>query len=126
MAQGEDGSADRFYVSITGLQVKRFWHFPAFMRHAVASMSQAKQAEGCISADARRINGVHHTRSIWESEAHMRAFLRAGAHGKAMRIFGKIATGKTFGYVAQNVPDWDEVHRLWREKGAAYVAPGKV
>jgi hypothetical protein len=34
-----------------------------------------------------------------------------------MRVFPKIATGKTFGFTATEVPDWPEMHRLWRERG---------
>ena len=105
------------YVSITGLKVRHFWQVPTFWRHAVASMSQAKSATGCLQAEARTIAGIHHTRSVWESEAAMRDYLTNGAHLKAMKLFHHIATGKTFGFATTDVPDWDEVHRLWSEKG---------
>ncbi len=49
---------DLVYVSITGLKLKKIWHAPVFWRHATASMSQAKKAEGCLSADAKTIGGT--------------------------------------------------------------------
>ncbi|MEL6204098.1 MAG: hypothetical protein AAFR47_02135 [Pseudomonadota bacterium] len=108
------------YVSITGLRTKGPWAAPLFWWHAVASMRQAQTADGCLAADARTIDGVHHTRSLWRSEADMRAFLQTGAHLKAVRRFRQIAAGKTFGFAADALPDWDEVHRLWQERGRPY------
>ena len=105
------------YVSITGLKIKRVWHVPIFWSHALKSMAQAKAAAGNISADARTINGVHHTLSVWTARDAMRAYLASGAHLAAMRVFSKIATGKVVGYHAPQAPDWAEVHAIWQEKG---------
>lgn len=105
------------YVSITGLQLNSLLHLPAFMWHAVRSMNQAQKAPGNISVDARSINGVRHTLSVWQSEADMRAYIKSGAHLKAMKAFQDIAHGKTFGFEAQTAPTWNDVHRLWIEKG---------
>lgn len=105
------------YVSITGLKVKHIWQAPLFWRHAIASMRQAKSADGCLDAQAATIGGIHHTRSVWRDRASMRAFLTAGAHQKAMVIFPSIATGKTLGFETKTIPNWAEVHQLWREKG---------
>ncbi|MDG1130144.1 MAG: hypothetical protein P8N68_13690 [Paracoccaceae bacterium] len=105
------------YVSITGLQVRRVWHIPSFWSHAIRSMVQARKAPGNISADARTINGVHHTLSVWTDQDAMRAYLTAGPHLEAMRLFPSIATGKVVGYLAQQAPDWSEVHAIWRERG---------
>ena len=106
-----------YYISITGLQLKRPWHKPVFWRLAIASMLQAHAADGCISAEEKTIDGVHHTRSVWESRDKMLIFLRSGTHLKAMQSFAKIATGKVYGYPSDTVPDWPEVQRLWTEKG---------
>jgi hypothetical protein len=114
--------ADMVYVSITGLELKRAWHAPVFWRHAIASMSQAQQADGCLSADARTINGVHHTLSIWETHDKMLAYLRTGAHLKAMQTFEKIATGKVFGFETDTPPNWSDVHDLWVTQGKTVSA----
>ncbi|WP_421363138.1 hypothetical protein [Agrobacterium rosae] len=80
-------------------------------------MAQARGAEGNIAADARLINGVHHTRTVWTDEGAMRRYLIAGAHLKAMKAFGSIATGKTLGFYSESVPDWDNVHETWQTSG---------
>jgi quinol monooxygenase YgiN len=105
------------YVSITGLQVRRVWHIPSFWLHAMKSMVQAHNAPGNISADARTINGVHHTLSFWTDKDAMRAYLTADPHLQAMRLFPSIATGKVVGYLAKQAPDWSEVHAIWLERG---------
>lgn len=108
------------YISITGLRVKRIWHYPRFFKHAGASMTQARSAVGCHSAEAKLIKGVQHTRSVWTSKTAMMDFIYSGAHMQAIRVFKKIATGKTFGYTSSEIPEWDDVHRLWKERGADY------
>lgn len=65
----------------------------------------------------RRINGVHHTLSVWTDKDAMRAYLTSGPHLEAMRLFPKIATGKVVGYHAKLAPDWSEVHAIWLERG---------
>jgi quinol monooxygenase YgiN len=109
--------SDLVYVSITGLQLKNIWHAPVFWRHATASMSQAQKAKGCLSADARSIEGVHHTLSVWISREAMLDYLTKGTHLNAMKTFKKIATGKVHGYETTTIPDWQDVHKLWCEHG---------
>ena len=109
--------ADVFYVSTTGLQLKRVWHAPTFWRHAAASMSQAMAADGCLSADARTINGVHHTLTVWTSRKAVLVYLSEGAHLKAMKAFKSFATGKVYGFETATVPGWAIVHTLWLERG---------
>ncbi len=108
---------DLVYISITGLQLRRMWHAPIFWRHAFSSMTQAQRANGCLGASARTINGIHHTRSIWRDRDAMLAFLHTGAHLKAVKAFRTIATGKTLGFTAMEIPNWDEVHELWLSEG---------
>lgn len=112
-------SAVGFYVSITGLKVKRVIHTPIFWSYAVRSMIQARRAPGNISADAATIDGVHHTLSVWTDRAAMMTFLSTGPHLEAMRVFPKIATGKVLSYVATEVPDWSSVHEIWATRGRA-------
>ena len=107
------------YVSITGLRLKSMRHAPRFWWHAVRSMQQAKRAPGNILAETRTIGGVHHTLSVWESEAAMRRYLGAGAHLQAMRVFAYVASGSTLGYATDDPPDWSRVHDIWRERGVA-------
>lgn len=110
----------RFYVSITGLQPKSFWHYFSFWRHAIPCKMQADHAPGILFSGVKRINGVQHTLTAWVSQSHMRAYIVSGAHLKAMKAFRKIATGKTFGFEADHLPSWPEVHQLWLEHGREY------
>ena len=105
------------YVSITGLTLKAPRHVVRFWWHAIRSMRQAQRAPGNLRTEARTINGVHHTLSVWTDETAMRAFLVRGAHRQAMAAFSSIATGRTFGYTTDRVPDWSEVHNLHVSRG---------
>ena len=105
------------YVSITGLELKSPFYAPAFWWHAVRSMRQAYTATGLISAQARKIGGIHHTLTLWEDEAAMRAYLVTGAHLGAMKAFHKLATGRTIGFECETPPTWAEVPELWATKG---------
>ena len=105
------------YVSITGLKLKSLNYAPAFWWHAIRSMRQAQSAPGLIRAEARLINGIHHTLTVWETEAAMRAYLITGAHLAAMKAFHGIATGRTVGFLSDSAPRWDEVHEIWERRG---------
>lgn len=106
-----------FYISITGLKLKAPWHALSFWWHAIRSMRQAISAPGNLRAETKTINGVHHTLTVWESPAAMRAYLTTSPHKEAMSAFSKIATGKVYGYLADVPPDWSEVHDIWLTKG---------
>ena len=114
---GSPSEAGTVYVSITGLRLRAVWHYPAFLRHALLSMAQAQRAPGNIRAEARRIDGVYHTLSVWTDRDAMRTYLASGAHLEAMRAFRRIATGKTCGFVTATPPDWSDVPHLYRELG---------
>ena len=110
---------DQIYVSITGLRLNGPWHMPTFWWHAMRAMTQARQADGNLYADARTIDGVHHTLSVWRDRAAMQAYLTSGPHRRAMRIYPRIASGKVVGYTAERAPDWSEVHAIWQTRGRA-------
>ena len=107
------------YVSVTGLKVKNTLQFPRFWYHSVRSMTQAQSAAGCLAADARVIKGIHHTRSLWVSRDHMLAFLRSGAHLRAMQTYPGIGTGRVLGFEAEALPDWSETRRRWEAESRA-------
>ncbi len=109
------------YVSITGLRLKGPLSAALFWWHAIRSMMQAQAAPGNLRAQARAINGVQHTLTVWTNRAAMRRFMLSGAHAKAMRAFPTIATGSTFGYETTDIPDWSQVHALWQARGIAYT-----
>lgn len=101
------------HVSITGLRLRGLHHLPRFWWHALRAMAQARRAPGNLMAEARTIDGVHHTLSVWSDRATMRAYLVVGAHGRAMRAFPAIAVGRVVGFTAEQAPDWDAAHAIW-------------
>ena len=105
------------YISITGLKLNGPLSAPRFWWHALRSMAQAQRAAGNISANARIIDGIHHTVTVWTDKAAMRAYLVAGAHRQAMKAFRGIATGAVLGFEAEAAPEWCDVHELWRTRG---------
>jgi hypothetical protein len=105
---------DQVYVSITGLRVTSLRTLVPFWWHAIRSMAQAQRAPGNLKAQARIVQGVHHTLTVWVDQHAMRAFLVSGAHRQAMRAFRSIGTGRVLGFETNQPPDWDTCLRLWR------------
>ena len=109
-----------FYVSITGLKPNGFLSLILFWRHAVPSKIQAERAPGNLYLAIKTINGIHHTLTAWESKEAMRQYIYSGPHRLAIKVFRKIATGRTFGYDSKALPSWEEVHEIWKAKGRDY------
>ena len=111
---GEDPS---YYISVTGLRVKRWVHTPLFWRHAIASMADAQAADGNLLAETRTISGVHHTLSVWRDRAAMLAYLRSARHARAMRRFDGLAEGRVHGYHSPTMPNWDDALARYHADG---------
>lgn len=109
-----------FYVSITGLRIRGWLSVLPFWKHAVRSKMQADRAPGLLFAQVKRIDGVEHTLTAWESRDAMKAYVSSGPHLQAMKAFRKIATGKTLGFETSRLPSWEEARKLWEERGQEY------
>lgn len=66
------------------------------------------------------MHGYQCTITAWENREIMLEFMRSGSHLKAMKAFHSIATGRTYGYESENIPNWDEAYNLLQEKGKNY------
>lgn len=108
------------YVSITGLKPKGLLGFFKFWTLAIPSFRQAQTAKGNLYSAVKKINGYQCTLSAWESRELMLDFMKSGVHLKAMKAFHNIATGKTYGYETDVVPDWDEAFALLESKGRSH------
>ena len=108
------------YISITGLKPKSFLGFLRFWRLAIPSYKQAQLAKGNLHCSVKRIKGYQCTVTAWENREMMLDFMRNGAHLKALQAFHKIATGKTYGYEAEEIPNWKEAFSLLENKGKNY------
>ncbi|GGC15002.1 hypothetical protein GCM10011494_37280 [Novosphingobium endophyticum] len=73
-------------VSLTRLKLRRFWHLPAFLRHANASAEQLKNTPGFTGGYlAFNWKWTFWTVSCWQSREAMRAYRGSGAHAAAMK-----------------------------------------
>ena len=72
-------------VAVTRLRLRSLWLFPGFFWHSFWALYQANKADGCVAVDAQRESDlVFWTRTVSRDEVAMRAFVRSGAHKKAM------------------------------------------
>ena len=111
------------YVSITGLTLKSPFHAPLFWLYAPRAFTAAQKAPGCLHADARSIDGVQHTWTIWESRKAAMAYVHGPAHKAAMRIYARVAdpVSATYGYETDTPPKtWDEARAVWRRHAQPY------
>lgn len=108
------------YISITGLKPKNVFRRIQFWGLAIPSFRQAQTAEGNIFCQVKKIEGFQCTLTAWETREHMLQFMRGGVHLKAMKSFPKIATGLTYGYEGEEIPDWKQAFQFLKNHGANY------
>ncbi len=109
-----------YWVSVTGLQVKKPWKYILFFWYAIPAFRQSKKAKGILFSEVRRVNGVEHTLTIWENKNRMLEYRNSGAHLRAIKHFRKIATGRTYGFESKIQPSWDEALSLWQHHAKEY------
>ena len=83
----------KYWVSITGLQLKSWLRYPQFMMYAVPSFASSQAASGNVFTEAREVAGIQHTLTVWETRKDMLQFLRSGEHVKAMKITNSVVRG---------------------------------
>ena len=73
------------FISVTRLRLRRAWFLPHFGLLALRSQRQAQAADGyrggALLPDAKL---TFWTLTAWDSEQHMRAYMTAGEHRRAM------------------------------------------
>jgi hypothetical protein len=73
------------FISITRLRVRSWRFLPLFFLQAIRAARQAKKASGNRSVSLlREAHHVFWTRTRWDSEASMKAYILAGAHRQVM------------------------------------------
>ena len=86
-----------------------------FQAHAALALETAKQAEGCLFADAIQHGELYYSLSHWRDEAAMQAYVADDGHTRAMR--GLLRYGTSLGflkYEADEAPGWDEALTRFR------------
>ena len=82
---------------------------------------QADQADGAVSVKVKA-DGllIQRTLTVWDSHEAMRAYVRSGAHLKAMKVFAQVAnTSYTATFEVVAPPTWDDALKVLKEKGRA-------
>ena len=105
------------YVSVTGFRPHRGWlRLVRFWWHVLRAGRQVRRAAGNLRVELRPVDGIYHTLTVWTDEASMRAYVRSGAHRRAMMNFRDLGGGKTLGFVAEADPGWDAAYARWQRE----------
>jgi hypothetical protein len=105
------------------LRLRSIRFVPGFAFHTTRSLRQVRRAAGfrggAVLPDR---SWAFWTMTAWDSQADMRAYMRAGAHGAAMpRLMAWCDEASVVHWEAEDagLPGWDEADRRMRESGRA-------
>lgn len=120
------------FISVTRLRLRSAWYLPKFFWHAIPCNIQARKAQGNLGLELLRdAKLAFWTKTAWKDEASMRAYILAGAHGKAMRAFADMVDeGCTVHWEQETaqLPSWQEGHKRLQASGhvsrVRYPSPG--
>lgn len=99
-------------ASITRLRLRSWRFLLPFALHASRSRKQAEAAQGCLGVITRKTAGLSFwTLSVWENEAHLRAYLSKDPHRSAMpKLFPWCDEAATthWNVDTERLPEWTE------------------
>jgi heme-degrading monooxygenase HmoA len=109
------------FVSVTRLRVRALRYLPAFSFNALRAARQAKTAPGNLAvsllADS---NFAFWTRTLWNDQDAMRAFMLSGAHRRMMPRLLNWCDEAAVAHWTQDsleTPSWQEVHGRMQTQG---------
>jgi heme-degrading monooxygenase HmoA len=109
------------FVSVTRLRVRALRYLPAFAFNALRAARQAKTAPGNLAvsllADS---NLAFWTRTLWNDQDAMRAFMLSGAHRRMMPRLPDWCDEASVAHWTQDsleTPSWLEVHGRMQTQG---------
>ena|SRR5205809_4290730 len=109
------------FISITRLRVRSWRFLPMFLVQSLRAAWQAKSAEGNLAVSLlRQPQWTFWTRTVWTSEAAMKAFMLSGVHGGVMRRLLEWCNEAALVHWTQDLqepPDWPEAHKRLQEAG---------
>lgn len=98
-------------VSITKLERKSLWVLPRFFKHVFRINKQLKSSK-CVEFGTSGKGKCSYTKSLWQNENDMMAFVTSGAHLSAMKDIKRVARStKVKHYEADKLPDWEFVFK---------------
>ena len=102
------------FISITRLRVRSWRFLPLFLLQSIRAARQAKKAPGNRSVSLlREAHHVFWTRTSWDSEASMKAYILAGVHRQVMRKllnWCDEAAVAHWTHDSADLPTWQEAH----------------
>ena len=109
------------FVSVTRLRIRALRFIPGFAFHTLQTRTQVQRAAGFLGGsllpDRDR---AFWTMTLWRDEAHMRRYMVAGAHLKAMpklMDWCDEASVVHWSQEGERLPDWREADRRMRAEG---------
>ena len=117
VSEASESQKYKYYVSVTSISIPLL-SLPKFFWYTLPVIWYAPKAPGNVHTDSTYQNGLHMTKTVWETKTHMRDFMLAKAHGAAMKQSRNVGTfTQIYGYESDTIPNWDEAISLLREKG---------
>lgn len=114
-------------ISVTRLHVRAWRHLPQVLAATLGSAMQARGAPGCLAvAVLSESLRTYWTRTAWQDEAAMLAYVKAGKHG---RIMGRVMLWCDESSVVHwtedvdELPTWQIAHRRLSEQGRHFPPP---
>jgi hypothetical protein len=108
-------------VSITRLRVGSLRYLPAFLISALRSARQAKAASGNLAVSLLSdASFTFWTRTVWNDEQSMRAFMIAGPHRSVMpRLLQWCDEASVTHWLQDSFepPSWPETHQRLQKEG---------
>ena len=102
------------FVSITRLRVRSWRYLPAFLVQSIRSARQANSASGSLAVSLLRDKkNVYWTRTVWDTESSMKAFMLGGVHRKVMHSLLEWCDEAAVAHWTQESPQpptWQEAH----------------
>ena len=102
------------FISVTRLRLRSWVYLPPFIVRSFRAIQQSTKAEGNLAVTTLRDQrNTFWTITSWSSEDSMRAFMRSGAHGAAMKKLLDWCDEAALVHWTQddiNLPTWDQAH----------------
>ena len=96
-------------ISITAVRLRKLRYFFPLTWKALGITLQTRQSKGFLKMKNTGFGHLHYVITSWESEEDMINFMRAGAHGKAMKDIATLASEMySVHYEADEFPSWKE------------------
>ena len=99
-----------------GLKTLNLYASMKFWLLTIPAFRAAQKADGIILCENKSRVGYQHTLTVWETKAHMLAYVRSPKHMKAIRAFPSIAVGRLLSYESDVIPNWDEALLEWERE----------